>query len=250
MRVPREAGPPCGSRWVKSNGHLQTGTQHPRGKRGGRACVLARPQPGSPAAPRPLLERLLRARLARRGLCRAGGVGLPGLVPLLGERVPAAPAPRSVEPVGGLPPGMRPRREAELAALGRLVGQTAPRHGGGSALEAPTRPVRACQVGDRRGQSAPAGWEQRPAVSQARARFSTDPDEGSKRVMPSAHHRASTKLARTTPHGERCTCPVRQRVARRVRATLSFSKKLSPHMGARKYCMCDSTRTKCAALPG
>jgi len=34
-----------------------------------------------------------------------------------------------------------------------------------------------------------------------------------------------------------------------VRATLSFSKKLSNHIGAIKYFICDYNLTKCAALP-
>jgi hypothetical protein len=38
-------------------------------------------------------------------------------------------------------------------------------------------------------------------------------------------------------------------VARLVRATLSFSKKLSHHIGAIEYFICDDNLTKCAALP-
>jgi hypothetical protein len=34
-----------------------------------------------------------------------------------------------------------------------------------------------------------------------------------------------------------------------VRATLSFSKKLSHHIGAIKYFICDYNLTKCAVLP-
>ena len=37
---------------------------------------------------------------------------------------------------------------------------------------------------------------------------------------------------------------------RLVRATLSFSKKLSNYIGAIKYFICDYNLTKCAALPG
>ena len=40
-----------------------------------------------------------------------------------------------------------------------------------------------------------------------------------------------------------------RRPSRLARATLSFSKKLSNHIGAIKYCICDYTLNKCAALP-
>ena len=62
--------------------------------------------------------------------------------------------------------------------------------------------------------------------------------------------RIISKLARMTNHVERFNCTLRQRVSRLVRATLSFAKKLSNHIGALKYLMCDDNLTKCAALPG
>ena len=68
-------------------------------------------------------------------------------------------------------------------------------------------------------------------------------------VIPSAQYRAISKLVRKTNHVERFNCTLRQRVSRLVRATLSFSKKLSNHIGAIKYFICDYNLTKCAALP-
>ena len=71
-----------------------------------------------------------------------------------------------------------------------------------------------------------------------------------KGVIPPAHHRAITKLARTTNHIERFNCTLRQRVSRLVCATLSFSKKLPNHIGAIKSFIYDYNLTKGAALPG
>jgi insertion element IS1 protein InsB len=68
-------------------------------------------------------------------------------------------------------------------------------------------------------------------------------------VIPSAQHRAISTLARTTNYVERFNCTLRQRVSRLVRATLSFSKKLSNHIGAIKYFIRDYNLTKWAALP-
>jgi len=70
------------------------------------------------------------------------------------------------------------------------------------------------------------------------------------RIIPSSRHRAISKLARKTNHVERFNCTLRQRVSRLVRATLSFSKKLSNHIGAIRYFICGYNLTKCAALPG
>src|SRR4029453_2360440 len=59
-----------------------------------------------------------------------------------------------------------------------------------------------------------------------------------------------SKRARKTNHVERFNCTLRQRVSRLVRATLPFSKKLSTHIEAIRYFICDYNLTKGAALPG
>ncbi len=110
------------------------------------------------------------------------------------------------------------------------------------------RQVIAFHVGDRSGQSAAALWEKIPAVYQERALFYTDHYAAFTGVIPSAQRCPITKLARKTNHVERFNCPLRQRVSRLVRATLSCSKKLANHIGATKYFL--YSLTKCAALPG
>jgi insertion element IS1 protein InsB len=116
-------------------------------------------------------------------------------------------------------------------------------------MDATTRQVLACHVGDRSGQSAAALWEKIPAVYQERALFYTDHYAVYTGVIPAAQHRPITKLARKTNPVERFNCTLRQRVSRLVRATLSLSKKLSNHIGAIRYFICDYNLTKCAALP-
>ena len=68
-------------------------------------------------------------------------------------------------------------------------------------------------------------------------------------VILFTQHRAISTLARKTNHVKRFTCTLRQRGARLVHARLSFSKKLSNHVGAITYFICDYNLTKCAALP-
>jgi insertion element IS1 protein InsB len=66
-------------------------------------------------------------------------------------------------------------------------------------------------------------------------------------VIPAERHRAITKQARNTNHIERFNNALRQRgVSRVVRETLSFSKKLAPHIGAIKYCICHDHLTRTA----
>jgi len=71
-----------------------------------------------------------------------------------------------------------------------------------------------------------------------------------KGVIPSARHRAIAKLAGKTNQVEHFTCTLRQRAARLVRATLSFSKKVGNHSGALRYFSCDDNLTRSVALPG
>ena len=68
-------------------------------------------------------------------------------------------------------------------------------------------------------------------------------------VIPAEPHKAITKHARKTNHIERFNNTLRQRIARLVRETLSFSKKRASHIGAIKYFICHDNLAKAAALP-
>jgi insertion element IS1 protein InsB len=48
---------------------------------------------------------------------------------------------------------------------------------------------------------------------------------------------------------ERFHCTLRQRVSRLVRSMLSFSKKLTTHVGAIRHFLCHYDLTRSAALP-
>jgi IS1 family transposase len=196
-----------------------------------------------------LIERLLLERISLRGICRAVGVGLRWLLQFMVARFQAAPEHLHVEPPGGTPAVILQRLEAELDELWSFVGKKANRHWIWVAMDATTRQVIAFHVGDRSGQSAAALWEKIPAVYQERALFYTDHYGVYTGVIPAAQHRPVSKLARKTNHVERFNCTLRQRVARLVRATLSFSKKLSNHIGAIKYFICNYNLTRSAALP-
>jgi len=247
--IRREACPQCGSTWYKRNGHIHTGKQNHRGKHCGRAFVLTPENSVITEEQRERVERLLRERISLRGICRAVGVGLQWLLQFMSARFQAAPEDLYVKPADGTPAVILQRLEAELDELWSFVGKQANRQWVWIAMDAATRQVIAFHVGDRSSQSATALWEKIPAVYQEQAIFYTDQYAVYTGVIPSARHRAISKLARRTNHVERFNCTLRQRVSRLVRATLSFSKNLANHIGAIKYFICHYNLTKCAALP-
>ena len=116
-------------------------------------------------------------------------------------------------------------------------------------MDATTHQVITFHVGDRSGQSAKALWEKIPTTYQEHATVYTDHYAVYTRIIPSAQHRPISKPARKTNHVERFNCTLRQRVSRLVRATLSFSKKLTNHIGAIKYFICDYNLTTGTAVP-
>ncbi len=248
--TPREACPQCGSIWYKRNGHIHTGKQNHRCKMCGRAFILNPDNAVITEEERLLIERLLLERISLRGICRAVGVGLRWLLQLMVARFREAPDHLNVAPPVHTPAVIVQRLEAEMDELWSFVGAKANRHWVWIAMDATTRQVIAFYVGDRSGQSAQALWEQIPAVYREQATFYTDQYEVYTGVIPSAQHRAISKLARKTNHVERFNCTLRQRVSRLVRATLSFSKKVSNHIGAIRYFICDYNLTRSAALPG
>jgi len=117
------------------------------------------------------------------------------------------------------------------------------------AMDAKTRQILAFHVGDQSRKSGEQLWTNVPEVYQQQAVFYTDFYEVYQGVMPAARHKPITKQARKTNHIERFNTTLRQRVARLVRETLSFSKKLANHVGAIKYFICHYNLTKAAVFP-
>ena len=247
--TPREACPQCGSRVYKRNGHMHTGKQHHRCNACGRAFVLTPENSLITQEQRALIERLLLERISLRGICRAVGVGLQWLLQFIVTRLQAAPEDLYVKPAVGAPRVILQRLEAELDELWSFVGTKANRQWVWIAMDASTRQVIAFHMGDRSQASAERLWANLPAAYREQAIFYTDQYAVYAEVIPPTRHRAIAKLARMTNHVERFSCTLRQQVSRLVRATLSFSKKLSNHIGSIRYFICDYNLTRSAALP-
>ena len=109
-----------------------------------------------------------------------------------------------------------------------------------------TKQVIAFSVGARSTRSARKLWKAIPHGDPPNAVFYTDQDEGDPSIIPAIQQRAIAKHFCRTHHLERLNCTLRQRLSRLVRATLSFSKKLSNPIGAIHDFICHSTLTLAA----
>jgi IS1 family transposase len=118
------------------------------------------------------------------------------------------------------------------------------------AIDADSREIIGVFVGDRSRQAAKGLWQSLPTIYRQCAICYTDFWEAYEQVLPSKRHRAVGKETGKTSYIEladtlllfekqertrRFNNTLRQRVGRLVRKTLSFSKKLSNHIGAVWY---------------
>ena len=103
------------------------------------------------------------------------------------------------------------------------------------ALDIDTGSIVGVYIGARDREAAKMLWASLPPVYRQCAVCYTDFWEAYKEVIPSKRHRPVGKETGKTNRIERFNCTVRQRVSRLVRKALSFSKKLTNHIGAIWY---------------
>jgi IS1 family transposase len=103
------------------------------------------------------------------------------------------------------------------------------------AIDADSREIVGVFVGDRSRQAAKQLWLALPAVYRQCAVCYTDFWEAYTQVLPGQRHQAVGEETGKTSYIERFNNTLRPRVGRLVRKTLSFSKKLSNHIGAIWY---------------
>ena len=145
-----------------------------------------------------LIARWLLERLALRGICRTVGVGLQGLVGFLGPGSQARPEQLNAPAVPWNGAVMRQRLAMATDAMARGVQKQGHQQWIWLAMDARSRQGIAFHVGDRSRKRAKRVWAKSPAASRQHATFSTEPSVVYAGVMPTAPHRASSKVARTT----------------------------------------------------
>jgi insertion element IS1 protein InsB len=100
------------------------------------------------------------------------------------------------------------------------------------AIDADTREIIGCHIGDRSRESAIAIGQSIPGGYRQCAKVYTDYWEAYVNVITSKRHIAVGKESGLTNYIERLNNMLRQRISRLVRKTLSFAKKLENHIGA------------------
>ena len=100
------------------------------------------------------------------------------------------------------------------------------------AIDVSDRSIVGVYIGDRSQKSAQGLWQSLPGVYRQCAICYTDFWSAYEIVLPSMGHKAVGKETGQTSYIERFNNTMRQRIGRLVRKTLSFSKKLSNHIGA------------------
>src|SRR5205823_4253830 len=188
-------------------------------------------------------------RVSLRGICHAVGVSLMWLLHFMVECFTACPEHLHTQLPTRLTQVLLSRLETEAEEMWSFVQNKANKQWIWIAMDAATRQIIAFHVGNRSRTSGKELWANIPMIYREQATFHTDQYEVYKGVIPAEQHRAMTKKARKTNHIERFNNTLRQRVARLVRETLSFSKKLANHIGAIKYFICHYNLTRRVALP-
>lgn len=103
------------------------------------------------------------------------------------------------------------------------------------AIDVVTKEIVGVYIGKRDETGAQGLWDSLPAVYRQCAVSYTDFWSAYQRVFPKNKHQSVGKETGKTSFIERFNNTMRQRISRLVRKTLSFSKKLSNHIGAIWY---------------
>ncbi len=229
--------PQCGLSHSKKNGHTHYGKQNYQCLHCGRQFVEDSQRIDQPT--RALIKKLLLERIPLRGICRVLSISREWLLTFIAEVYDELPNDLFVQAPHCTTGHVRVLRlEAEADEMWSFVGRKANKQWIWIAMDTATKQVIAFYVGDRSRRSARKLWQRIPAVYREQAIFYTDAWEAYKEVIPAARHRICAKSTGHTNIIERFNCTLRQRVSRLVRDALSFSRKLTNHIGAIKYFIC------------
>jgi len=229
--------PQCGSSHSKKNGHTHYGKQNYQCLHCGRQFVEDSQRIDQ--ATKALIKKLLLERIPLRGICRVLSLSREWLPSFIAEVYDELPDDLFVQPPHHTTGHVRGLRLAEEAdEMWSFVGRKANKQWVWVAIDTETKQVIAFCVGDRSRRSARKLWQRIPGAYREHAIFYTDAWEAYKEVIPAAQHRICAKSTGHTNIIERFNCTLRQRVSRLVRDALSFSKKLTNHIGAIKYFIC------------
>ena len=218
--------PTCGSHDISKNGTTRRGKQNHKCRDCNRQFVEDPQWQPKDKHEQRLVDLLLLEKIPLAGIARATGVSeswLQSYVNVCYELVPKAAA---------VMPKAKGKLKVQMDELWSFVDDKGNKQWVWLAIDADTREVIGCHIGDRSRASARSLWQSIPAVYRQCATVYTDYWEAYETVIPANRHRAVGKDSGLTSYIERFNNTLRQRVSRLVRKTLSFSKKLENHIGA------------------
>ena len=218
--------PTCGSHDISKNGMTRRGKQNHKCRDCNRQFVEDPQWQPKDKNEKSLVDLLLLEKIPLAGIARATGVSeswLQSYVNVCYELVPKA---------AEVMPKVKGKLKVQMDELWSFVDDKGNKQWVWLAIDADTREVIGCHIGDRSRESARSLWRSIPAVYRQCATVYTDYWEAYETVIPANRHRAVGKDSGLTSYIERFNNTLRQRVSRLVRKTLSFSKKLENHVGA------------------
>ncbi len=218
--------PTCGSNDINKNGTTRHGNQNYKCRDCGRQFVENPKWRRIQDETKATIERMLLEKIPLAGIARSLEVSESWLQQYVNAYY--ATVPRQVQ----VQPKLRRRLTVQMDELWSFVENKDQEHWVWLALDVETREIVGCYIGDRSGESAKALWDSLPAVYRQCAVCYTDFWASYPVALPSKRHRAVDKSSGLTSYIERFNNTLRQRVARLVRKTLSFSKHLNNHIAA------------------
>jgi IS1 family transposase/transposase-like protein len=218
--------PTCGSHDISKNGTTRRGKQNYKCRDCGRQFVEAPQWKPKDKDTYGLVDLLLLEKIPLAGIARVSGVSESWLQAYVND------AYDKVERTATVIPKAKGKLRVQMDELWSFVDDKGNKQWVWLAMDADTREIIGCHVGDRSRASALGLWQSLPAVYRQCAQVYTDYWEAYETVIPSKRHVAVGKDSGLTSYIERLNNTMRQRVSRLVRRTLSFSKKLENHIGA------------------
>ena len=218
--------PTCGSHDISKNGTTRRGKQNYKCRDCNRQFVEDPQWRPKDKDSRTLVNLLLLEKIALAGIARATGVSERWLQDHVNTGYESVPKAAEVDPKA------KGKLKVQMDELWSFVDHKGHKQWVWVAMDADTREVIGCHIGDRSRESAMALWQSIPGVYRQCAKVYTDYWEAYVTVIPSKRHERVGKDSGLTSYIERLNNTLRQGVARLVRKTLSFSKKLENHIGA------------------
>jgi insertion element IS1 protein InsB len=218
--------PTCGSHDIVKNGMTRRGKQNHKCRDCNRQFVEEpqwKPKDFDTCA---LIDLLLLEKIPLAGIARVTGVAESWLQQYVNNFYQKVP--QEVEVL----PKAKGKLVVQMDELWSFVDNKGNKQWVWLAMDADTREIIGCYIGDRSRESARQLWNSIPKVYRQCAKVYTDFWEAYETVIPSKRHAAVGKESGLTSLIERLNNTLRQRISRLVRKTLSFSKKLENHMGA------------------